>query len=279
MSVTTEYMHGTAPEEQGRLARLNDLLNAGSLRELAVTPGDAVLDFGSGLGQLTRLMAWAAGPEGRVVGIEASPDQLARALALATEENEVSLVDFRIGDVLAPPLAPEEWGSFDLAHARFVIEHVADPLAVVRQMVKSVRPGGRVVLMDDDHDTLRLWPEPPGFAPLWDAYIRTIHLNRNDPFIGRRLVTLLHQAGAVPERSTMIYFGGCAGTTALATMIDNVIGLFDGVRERLEAASLIASIDYDEAIAAFRRWGRRPDAGFWYAVPWAEGRRPSREAA
>ena len=37
-----------------------------------------------------------------------------------------------------------------------------DPLAVVRQMVRAVKPGGRVVLADDDHDLLRLWPEPPG---------------------------------------------------------------------------------------------------------------------
>ena len=51
MSGTTEYMHGTSPEEQGRLARLNDLLNASSMREIAVRPGEAVLDFGSGLGQ------------------------------------------------------------------------------------------------------------------------------------------------------------------------------------------------------------------------------------
>ena len=36
-------------------------------------------------------------------------------------------------------------------------------------MIKALRPGGRIVLEDDPHDTLRLWPEPPGFDLLTGA--------------------------------------------------------------------------------------------------------------
>lgn len=265
------YLHGVEPAEQGRLERLNDLLNGGSLRELRVVRGERVVDFGAGLAQLTRAMARAAAPGGRVIGIERSGEQIARARELARTEGEEELVELRRGDVLAPPLGAEEWGSFDLAHARFVLEHVADPLAVVRQMVRAVRIGGRIVLADDDHDVLRLWPEPPGFGALWEAYIRVIHLNRNDPFVGRRLVTLLHLAGARPRRSGAIHFGGCAGSIELATMVDNVIGLFEGVREALLEGSLLARLDYESALSAFRTWGKRCDAALWYAVPCAEG--------
>ena len=60
--------------------------------------------------------------------------------------------------------ADDEWGTFDVAHTRFVLEHVPDPLRVVKTMVRAVQPGGRIVLADDDHDVLRLWPEPPGFT-------------------------------------------------------------------------------------------------------------------
>src|SRR5918993_5927797 len=79
---TSRYLHGTDPDEQARLARLNDLLNEQSLRELALRPGDRVLDVGSGLGQLTRGMGRRAGV-GRVVGIERSGEQLAEARRLA----------------------------------------------------------------------------------------------------------------------------------------------------------------------------------------------------
>ena len=269
------YLHGVEPVEQDRLARLNDLLNAGSLRELALSPGERVVEFGSGLGQLARAMARAVGPGGRVVGIERSSEQIARATAFAAADGEANLVEMREGDVHEPPLAPGEWGSFDVAHARFILEHVADPLAIVRQMVRSVRVGGRIVLEDDDHSLLRLWPESPGFGALWDAYVRLIHVNQNDPYVGRRLPALLHLAGAKPRRSSVVHFGGCACSEELATMVENIVVLFEGVRERMLETSLISERDYRAAIAELRAWSQRPDVALWYVVLWAEGVRVS----
>src|SRR6266850_5756852 len=133
----SRYLHGTAPEEQRRLARLNDLLNEASLRELRLRGGEKILEVGSGLGQFARLMRKSAGREGRVLGIERSEEQIAEARRRAQEDGEEGLVDFRLGDALALPLREEEWGSFDLAHARFLLEHVSDPLAVVRSMVRG----------------------------------------------------------------------------------------------------------------------------------------------
>lgn len=267
------YIHGAAPSEQERLSCLNQLLNGGSVREVAPRDGERLIDFGAGLGQLTRELARRTGRSDHL-GLERSAEQIARARALAAEAGEAELVEFRAGDVLDPPLRAEEWGRFDLAHARFVLEHVPEPLAVVRQMVAAVRPGGRIVLQDDDHDLLRCWPEPPGFAALWHAYVRVADDHGNDAFVGRRLVTLLHRAGAIPRRSTMIFFGGCAGSPELEMMVGNVVELFHGVREQMQARSLIDAADYDAAVASFRAWGQRPDVGFWYAVPWVEGIRP-----
>ena len=109
------------------------------------------------------------------------------------------LVDFRQGQAEQLPLRENEWGTFDVAHTRFLLEHVPDPAAVVRQMIRAVRPGGRIILQDDAHDTHRLWPEPPGFGRLWSAYLRTYDRLGNDPFVGVRLVSLLVEAGAVPH--------------------------------------------------------------------------------
>src|SRR2546421_13066208 len=99
MSVTSggNYIHGTAPEEQARLSTLNDLLNRAALRELALRGGEKNVDFGAGLGQLTRDMARAA--KGRVVGIERSPKQIAEATRQAVAAGEESLLEMRQGDV------------------------------------------------------------------------------------------------------------------------------------------------------------------------------------
>ena len=265
----TDYLHGTGPEEQRRLSLLNDLLNERSMRELALRGGERVVDFGSGLGQLTRLMARAAGLP--AVGIERSLEQIEEAQRLAHDAGEDGLAEFRLGDVLDPPLADDEWGAFDVAHARFVLEHVTDPLAVVRVMVRAVRPGGRVVLADDDHDVLRLWPEPPDFAPLWQAYIRTFDRNGNDPIVGRRLVSLLYEAGADPVRNAWMFFGACAGMETFEAFVENLIGVVSSVREQIFEHGLFDAADFDETCDAVRAWGRRPDAAIWFATPWAEG--------
>jgi SAM-dependent methyltransferase len=271
----TTYIHGTDAEEQGRLSRLNDLLNRATLGELALSGGERILDFGCGLGQLTRAMARAAGPRGKVVGVEASPEQLAEALLLSRRASEDTLCDLRQGDARRPPLRENEWSSFDIAHTRFLLEHLPDPVEVVRTMVRAVRPGGRIVLADDDHDLLRLWPEPPGLAPVWRAYMRTYDRLGNDPYVGRRLVSLLHAAGAQPRRNTWIFFGSCAGNPDFGLVVTNLIAILEQVRDRMVAEGLITGSTVDEGLAALEAWGKRPDAAIWYGMSWAEGVRPT----
>jgi SAM-dependent methyltransferase len=272
---SSRYLHGTEPREQARLSRLNDLLNAACLRELNLQDGESVLDLGSGLGQLTRAMARAVGPSGRVVGVERSDEQRTEALRQAREAGEEDLVDWRAGDAASPPLSSEEWGSFDVAHARYVLEHVHRPLEIVQVLVRSVRPGGRVILIDDDHEALQLWPEPAGLSGLWKAYIRTFDRNGNDPIIGRRLVSLLHEAGARPSRTNLIFFGGCSGQDEFPVLVENLIGLIEGVREPILAGGLLGEQEFDAGIEMLWDWRERPDAAFWFTAYCATGIRPS----
>jgi len=275
MSRTPRYVHGTEPPEQRRLTLLNDILNAAAIAEMRPRAGESILDLGCGLAQLTRALARAAGLGARVLGVERSQEQIDEGLRQARAAGEEGLVEIRSGDAVAPPLQDREWGTFDVAHARFLLEHLPDPLRAVRTMVRAVRPGGRIVLQDDDHDLLRLWPEPPGLPEVWRAYIRTYDRNGTDPFIGRRLVSLLHQSGAVPRRNTWIFFGGCAGQPIFADLVENMIGILTGARETILEVGGLEAPFFEETLAAFRTWSRRPDASLWFSVCWAEGIRPS----
>ena len=266
------YIHGRSPEEVARLALLNDLLNAGCLRELGLRGGERVLDVGAGQGQLSRAMARAAGKT--VVAVERHPDQRAEAARLAREAGEEALLDLRAGDAAALPLGPGEQGTFDVAHTRFLLEHVTDPAAVVRGMVAAVRPGGRVVLADDDHALLRLHPEPPGFAPVWDAFVRSYDRLGLDPFVGRRLTGLLAQAGATPVRISWVFFGACAGQPEFPGFAANLAQNLRGAREAILAPGTLDGGALDALLAELARWAERPDAALWYGMSWAEGRVP-----
>lgn len=272
MTPASRYVHGTHPEEQRRLADLNALINRVSLEALAARPGERALDVGSGLGQFARALAHATGE--RVVAVERSPEQLARAEALAADAGEGGRVEFRAGDAQALPLSTAEWSSFDLAHTRFLLEHVPAPQQVVNQMARAVRSGGRVVLEDDDHEALRLWPEPPGVDAVWRAYIRTYDRLGNDPHVGRRLVQLLTDAGLQPSRITLLPFGACAGEPSFPAYVANLGDIFAGARDAILATGGVSAAAFDDAQAALRAWGERGDAAFWYSISWAEAVKP-----
>jgi len=269
----SRYVHGSSQGEQRRLTRLNELMNHGSLREMAPRPGERILDVGAGLGQLSRAMARMTGTP--VVGVELSAEQIHEALVQARAAGETHLLDLRQGDVFSLPLAESEWGAFDVAHARFLLEHVRDPLAVVRTMVVAVRPGGRVILEDDDHEVMRLWPEPPGFTTVWQAYMRGYDRLGNDPFVGRRLVQLLAQAGARPRRNTCIFFGSCTGHPDFDDFVTNIAGVVEGAMDMMLTTGVTRD-QVEDALAGLDRWRERADAAIWFSIAWAEGIRPAR---
>ena len=276
MTDASEYIHGSSPEEQRRLSLLNGILNDACLRELNVFEGARVLDVGSGLGQFSRLIARTVGPNGQVIGVERDADQLHQAKRLAELAGEADLVTFQAGDALDLPLTLSDENTFDVAHARFLLEHIPDPGRVIAQMIRAVRPGGRVFISDDDHDNFRPWPEPRGFEPLWDAYVQSYERLGNDPYVGRKLVSLLRENGLVTIRNSCVFFGGCAGNERFEAVADNLIGALEGAEETILSEKLISKEVFDTGIAGVYEWKAHPSAVLWYTVCCAEGTVPPR---
>ena len=265
------YIHGSSPEEQKRLSLLNELLNQKCLRELNPNTGDSVIDVGCGLGQFSRVVANAAGVDGYVLGIERDQQQYSQARKLADDDGQQDLVEFRQGDALELPLKDHEWGSFDVAHCRFLLEHLPDPVSAISQMVKAVRPGGRVFLADDDHDYFHPWPEPAGFQALWQAYIRSYECLGNDPYIGRRLVLLLREVGLQSIRNSCVFFGGCAGNETFEAVAENLIGVMVGAKESILCGGFLDEESYSIGIDGLAQWKDSPASALWYSICCAEG--------
>lgn len=271
---TDHYMHGSSEEEQDRLVLMNALLNPAALEVMGLEGGERVLDVGAGTGLFAAELARAAGPRGRVLAIERDPHQArsARARAATLEQP----FEVREGDAYAPPLADEEQASFDLVHARFLLEHLDQPARAVEPMVRAARPGGRIALVDDDHSLMRFEPDPGGMRELWESYCRLYERLGKDPWIGTRLVKLLADAGARPLSLGWIPYGGCAGDPSFAGLVENLARVMEGVRELLlqDPSGAWTRPRLDDVLRAFRDWGRRPDAALWYPLPWAVAVRP-----
>jgi cyclopropane fatty-acyl-phospholipid synthase-like methyltransferase len=104
--MSSHYTHGTDPGEQQRLTTLNHFLNEACVAEAHLSSGERVLDFGTGLGQLSRAMARVTGVA--VVGIERSRAQIQEAGRQAASADESHLLGMREGSAEAPPLRDEE---------------------------------------------------------------------------------------------------------------------------------------------------------------------------
>lgn len=94
-----------------------------------------------------------------------------------------------------------------------------------------------------------------------------------DLYIGRRLVGLLHAAGAVPNRNNWVFFGSCAGMSTFPDIVENLRIILVGARILILSAGPIEEDAFDRAIEALTSWSTRADAAFWFAMCWAEGTR------
>jgi len=81
----------------------------------------------------------------------------------------------------------------------------------------------------------------------------------------------LHEAGALPVRSTWIFFGACAGMPSWPGFFENIRSQLEGARDGIVGAGLMRAGDFDAALAAFSQWSALPQAAFWYSICWAEG--------
>jgi SAM-dependent methyltransferase len=196
-SAETGYQLGSDAAELERLDLQGRVLAPATrtiLQTAGIRPGMRVLDLGSGAGDMAFAAAELAGPAGEVVGIDQSPDAVAKATARAAARG-LPNVRFIAGDIRDQ--APG--GPFDAITGRLVLMYVPDPAAVLRTQAGVLRPGGIMAPIEFDLHSARSLPSTPmvGQALSWlgEAFARA----GIDPALGPGLWTVLQAAGLQPS--------------------------------------------------------------------------------
>jgi SAM-dependent methyltransferase len=225
------------------------------LAETGLGAGWSCLDLGCGDGQVTLHLARAAGPAGRAVGVDVDDEALAIARRAAAEAGLPAT--FVHGDAAEPP----ERDAFDLAFARLLLSHLADPMAAIRAMRDAVRPGGVVAIEDLDTGTVRGIPPVPALDRLARVYGATVRRHGGDPTIGPRLPALLEAAGleAVAERTVVNPMRTAGEKVFLAELVDNM-------RDAMVAAGAATAAEVDALRTDIAAAARDPGVVFCQAA-------------
>jgi SAM-dependent methyltransferase len=188
-----QYALATGADAVGRLQILHKIYSPAGrqfLLEAGLAQGMRVADFGCGSGFVSRMLAEMVGPSGSVTGVDVNGAQVEEARKLSTQEGlaNTSFVEASAYDTGLPR------SSFDLVYCRFLLLHLADPGACLREMRDILKPGGILVIEDGDLATAASIP-PTALDAFADLFCRLGPLRGVDYSIANRLCHLVAGAG------------------------------------------------------------------------------------
>lgn len=260
------YIHGTDLAEQSRLASFNELVNESFLGFLDLAGATTILEVGSGLGVLTREVARRF-PGARVTGIELAESQLAQA-----REHSQPNLKYVKGDATQLPF---DEAAFEFVYCRWVLEHLADPLAALKEILRVLKPGGRFFIDEVDVSSQRYDPPTPAFELAWQAVTRLQEKLGGDNLLGSKLPRLLMSAGFTEVRAIAEPAVYQSGTNEFETWIDNERAIIEGCAEELASHGLLTGDEMAAAFAELDQLKTREDATSWYCWFRATGRKPA----
>ncbi|MEN8445110.1 MAG: methyltransferase domain-containing protein [Cyanobacteria bacterium J06555_13] len=154
---------------------------------LGIASGQQVLDLGCGSGIITHELAKQVYPS-EVTGLDLSKKLLARGrqALFESDQGEFSQINatFQQGSVYQLPFHEE---SFDIVYARFVFQHLDEPMEALSNIWRILKPGGLLCILDIDRNWSSLYPEPETSLLLKQAIVDKQLSQGGDPWVGSKL--------------------------------------------------------------------------------------------
>lgn len=176
-------------------------LSQAHFARLPLPEARSILALGCGTGVEVRALRRLTGPDTVIVGVDHSPALLDAARRLTADEGLSGNVTYQAGDAHHLPLRD---GDFDIVTLHTLISHADDPLRMLREAHRVVRPGGTVAIFDGDYASLTFaYPDHALAKTIEEQLMRLIVAN---PRVMRDLPRMLRQAGlGIVETDAMVY--------------------------------------------------------------------------
>jgi SAM-dependent methyltransferase len=153
-------------------------------------PGTRALDVGCGPGGITQMIAELVGPSGQVLGLDMSDERLVEARRLNQDHAHVSFLRSDVRRMDVPDAA------YDYAWCQFVLQYMPDWRQTLPELVRVLRPGGKLVISEFDGFGLLNWPFPDALHSWGQRFLDAIFQATGfDILIGRKVFTELRRLG------------------------------------------------------------------------------------
>jgi SAM-dependent methyltransferase len=243
------------------IEQFNDPSTFRHLDAIGVAEGWRCLEVGAGGGSVVRWLSQLVGAAGNVV----AADLDVRFLGDISAQN----VEVRRCDITQDPI---ESASYDLVHARSVLTHLRDPVAVLRRMTAALRPGGWLMIEDVDNGTVEAADPAHPFAAAFDLCARArikflLAGGVMDLRYGRTLPVHLEQLELTDVGNEAVALVGHGRSTMSQLMIQS----FRPIDDAMVANGVVGQSDASDARRAFEdpsflyrgglivaAWGRKP---------------------
>ena len=242
------YILGQSEYEYERLtfqARIIRPFTEKFFRFAGVSSGMRVLEIGSGMGDVAFLAAEIVGPAGWVLGIDQDAAGLEKARERSRQQGCSSWVSFEASNLAEFDTADQ----FDAIVGRYILLYQQDPGAIIRRLLKFLKPGGIVVFHEMDFANAHSSDPPCAF---WDEMYgllsEAFRRAGNPPDYGRRVAGAFLEAGLpFPTIVAESLAGGGPGSCLYRWIANTLIS----VRPRLEQLGLALpdGVTTDETLA------------------------------
>ncbi len=226
----------------------------------------SILDVGCGPGTLTADLAQQVAP-GKVIGVDAAEIVLKDARAHAAELG-VTNVEFQQANAYELPF---EDGAFDIVHAHQVLQHLSDPVAAIREMLRVVKPGGIIAVRESDYAAMSWFPASPGLDEWNTLYHEVTNAYGYQADAGRYLLNWFIAAGANIDQLSPSASSWCYATPETRQWWGGLWAercVESNFAVQAKEAGLADDVALEELAHEWRNWAEQTDG--WFTVPHGE---------